>query len=897
MKLRNKIIFGLLGTGVIVASTVATAVVTASCGSKSPSKPAVNVPKVTLNQPAIISLIKRSTGVDDFATLTVGQMVNKINDQANNKAIVDALKQNANKEINNASDKLSESNLVVIASSSNNDVSVQIQGIPQTDNNLVNLSLTLTGFKAWKQTSLNKDEFVNIVKEKTSVTDFTMVTSMQMLTKINDAKATIISALTSNENGVIVNPTESLSSATIELTATDLSDSIDITISGVPALSEDGTDTTIQLDAVLNGFKKWTNTSLNQEAVTNLIKQKTGISDFSTVTANQMINKINSVKEGILTDLKANANGEIVNPGKELASSTLTLDATSNEQTVNIVIGGISTDLEDGTASTVNLKLSLNGFKPWVATSLDNAKMIQTIQTATTISNFSTITAGEFKNKMVESNQAIIDAIKANTNGAIVNPGATLSEATGITITPTVSNQTIKVTIAGIPTLLENGTDGTCELSLTLEGFKAWVATSLDNTKMINLIKQVTNQNDFSKVTAASMNSTILSKKDEIITELKKNANNEIVNPGPNLDAAKITLESVANNDTITVSISGIPTISIDGSETTAPTLSFTMDGFKSWVAPTLDESKFIQLITDTTKVTNFSEVTPSQLSNDITTNKQSLIEAIKNNTNGVIQNPSPTLATSKDIDITTTLSARTLTISIINVPVVDAEGKDTTTTFNVTINNLKENSGPIDATTLYTDINQITKNQSVKELEASKQDFINAIKSMNSSLSSVNDVTFTQTGNNMQVSFAVDASSTIELTNNSANVVYDQTTHTFTISNLECLIKVDLVAFWNQLNDFTSKNVTYSTWSNYRDTIQKMVENFIGNENLNGTNNLGLSSNVSCLGFTINLQPKPNVRFIYPLPGQEESYHSKIRMTGDDKNSLYVWNLNMKSE
>ncbi len=148
MKLRNKIIFGLLGTGVIVASTVATAVVTASCGSKSPSKPAVNVQKVTLNQPAIISLIKKSTGVDDFSTLTVGQMVNKINDQTNNKAIVDALKENANKEINNASDKLSESNLVVIASSSNNDVSVQIQGIPQTDNNLVNLSLTLTGFKA-----------------------------------------------------------------------------------------------------------------------------------------------------------------------------------------------------------------------------------------------------------------------------------------------------------------------------------------------------------------------------------------------------------------------------------------------------------------------------------------------------------------------------------------------------------------------------------------------------------------------------------------------------------------------------------------------------------------------------------------------------------------------------
>ncbi len=585
MKLRNKIILGILG-GVLLTSSVATAVLTASCGSNSskPStnKPSNNVPKVTLNQDAVVALIKKSTGVDDFATLTVGQMVNKINDQTHNKAIVDALKQNANKEINNASDKLSESNLVVIASSSNNDVSVQIQGIPQTDNNLVNLSLTLTGFKAWKQTSLNKDEFVNIVKEKTSVTDFTMVTSMQMLTKINDAKATIISALTSNENGVIVNPTESLSSATIELTATDLSDSIDITISGVPALSEDGTDTTIQLDAVLNGFKKWTNTSLNQEAVTNLIKQKTGISDFDTVTAKQMINKINSVKEGILTDLKANANGEIVNPGKDLASSTLTLDATSNEQTVNIVFGGISTDLEDGSASIVNLKLSLNRFKPWAATSLDNTKMIQTIQTATEVSNFSTITAGEFKNKMVESNQAIIDAIKANANDAIVNPGATLSETTGITVTPIVSNQTIQVTISGIPTLLENGNDGTCELSLTLEGFKAWTPASLNNDAVIKLIQTSTGYSSFDLVTQSQMLEALnnSANQQKIIDGLKANTNNEITNSLPSLSSASLTLTSAAKDADILLTIAGIPQLDQLGNPTTT-SLEITLSGFK----------------------------------------------------------------------------------------------------------------------------------------------------------------------------------------------------------------------------------------------------------------------------------------------------------------------------
>ncbi len=740
MKLRNKIILGILG-GVLLTSSVATAVLTASCGSNSskPStnKPSNNVPKVTLNQDAVVALIKKSTGVDDFATLTVGQMVNKINDQTNNKAIVDALKQNANKEINNASDKLSESNLVVIASSSNNDVSVQIQGIPQTDNNLVNLSLTLTGFKAWKQTSLNKDEFVNIVKEKTSVTDFTMVTSMQMLTKINDAKATIISALTSNENGVIVNPTESLSSATIELTATDLSDSIDITISGVPALSEDGTDTTIQLDAVLNGFKKWTNTSLNQEAVTNLIKDKTGITLFSTVTANQMINKINSVKDAILTDLKANKNGEIVNPGKDLASSTLTLDATSNEQTVNIVIGSVPTDLEDGSASTVNLKLSLNGFKPWAATSLDNIKMIQTIQTATEVSDFSKWTAADFKNKMVESNEAIVNAIKANSNFAILNPGPTLSEATTITITPTVSNQTVQVAIAGIPTLLEDGNYGTCELSLILEGFKAWAPASLNEQPVIKLIQDSTGYSSFNAVSKFNM-------------------------------------------------------------------------------ADAINEP----------------------------TNKQKIIDGLKANANNEISNASAALATATSLTVAATIDGDNVIFSVTGIPQTSATGEAVTTSSQLTLTGFKKAEETVlDATSIYSVLNTITKPKTVPELKTMTADLTTTITGLNPLFANIANLELTQTGNTMSISFKIAKQANIVFSNNeSVNLSYDPNTMTVKVSNLECLIVISLVDLWESTNAWVQKNCSQTNFWPQKDAMVNHIVEFLGQDNVTSTWNASLA-------------------------------------------------------
>ncbi len=141
MKLKNKVIAGVLGLSALVITPVAISLTATSCSTGSSTNSSVS-----LNKDAITQLLLNQLSIKYLNEIKADAFASQINRYDLNQKIVAALKQNSNHEIANAGN-LANSSLKVIARPDGQSVWFEVDNIPTKTGGTVNLNIVLSGFQ------------------------------------------------------------------------------------------------------------------------------------------------------------------------------------------------------------------------------------------------------------------------------------------------------------------------------------------------------------------------------------------------------------------------------------------------------------------------------------------------------------------------------------------------------------------------------------------------------------------------------------------------------------------------------------------------------------------------------------------------------------------------------